>query len=178
MKQAGIAGDFVECGTYKGGSSAVLGAELTDSRRLWLYDSFAGMPDTVPADGVDAQFYVVIGISSSQDVLNALAIAKVDPAACIIREGWFEDSFKLPLPERVALLHCDADWYESCLLVLESFYPLMPDGACVVLDDFGYWEGCREAFYAFCERHRERPLLERWGGDQAFWFKGRTHNRS
>ena len=178
LNKSGIAGDFVECGTYKGGSSAVLGTELTAGRSLWLYDSFAGMPDINPIDGEDAGKYVGEGIASPRDVLAALEIAKVDASRCIIREGWFEDSFKQPLPESVALLHCDADWFDSCLLVLETFYPRVVEGGCVVLDDFGYWEGSREAFYAFCERHQERPLLERHGNDQAYWFKGRKHNRS
>jgi O-methyltransferase len=178
VNRAGIPGDFVECGTYKGGSAAVLGAELGGARRLWLYDSFAGMPETGALDGDDAGIYVGEGVASPQDVLDALAIAGADPAKAIIRQGWFQDSFTQPLPGSVALLHCDADWYDSCLLVLETFYPLVAEGGCVVLDDFGYWEGCREAFYAFCERHHERPLLERWGNDQAYWHKGRKHNRA
>jgi O-methyltransferase len=178
VHRSGIAGDFVECGTYKGGSSAVLGSELDPGRRLWLYDSFAGMPDIKPIDGDDAGKFVGEGIASPQDVLAALEIAGVDASRCVIREGWFEDSFKESLPESVALLHCDADWFDSCLLVLETFYPRVVDGGCVLLDDFGYWEGCREAFYAFCERHQERPLLERHGNDQAYWFKGRKHNRT
>ena len=178
VQAAGIPGDFVECGTYKGGSAAVLGTRLPAGRKLWLYDSFAGMPETGEKDGQDASIYVGQGVASPQDVRDALAIAGVDPERAIIREGWFKDSFTMPLPDQVALLHCDADWYDSCMLVLETFYPMVVEGGCVVLDDFGYWEGCREAFYVFCERHHERPLLERWGNDQAYWIKGKTHNRS
>jgi O-methyltransferase len=177
VNRAEISGDFVECGTYKGGSSAILGTELGTGRRLWLYDSFVGMPETGALDGDDAAIYVGKGVASPQDVLDALTIAGVDHARAVIREGWFQDSFRQPLPESVAFLHCDADWYDSCLLVLETFYPLVSAGGCVVLDDFGYWEGCREAFYAFCGRHNESPLLERWGNDQAYWLKGRKHNR-
>jgi O-methyltransferase len=178
LNQRGIEGDFVECGTYKGGSLAVLGTELSTTRQLWAYDSFAGMPATTSLDGTDAQVYVGKGIASPQNVRDALAIAKVDVARCTIREGWFQDTFQQPLPASVALLHCDADWHDSVLLVLETLYPLVAAGGCVILDDFGYWEGCREAFYTFCERHQERPLLERWGTDQAYWFKGRQHNRN
>ncbi len=63
------------------------------------------------------------------------------------------------------------------LLTLETFYPAMPPGGCVVLDDFGYWPGCREAFYDFCRRSGEKPLLERVGGTQAWWIKGLAANR-
>ena len=41
-------GAFVECGTYKGGSAAVLARDLGAGRHLWLYDSFEGVPETTP----------------------------------------------------------------------------------------------------------------------------------
>jgi hypothetical protein len=106
-----------------------------------------------------------------------MAAVSTGPERYTIREGWFHDTFKDTLPSQVALLHCDSDWYESVSLVLETFYPLVPDGGCVILDDFGFWEGCREAFYEFCHRHGEKPLLERVERDQAFWIKKRTCNR-
>src|SRR5262249_15302486 len=43
-------GDVVECGSYRGGSAAVLGQALTDSRLLWVFDSFQGMPEAAAAD--------------------------------------------------------------------------------------------------------------------------------
>ncbi len=175
---SGISGDVVECGTYRGGSAAVLGTTLRPDQHLWLYDSFQGMPETTSADGEHARQYVGKGVASPNDVREVLTKVGVRPEQYTICPGWFAESFQKQAPARVAFLHCDADWYESVLLVLETFYPRMPEGGCVVLDDFGYWEGCREAFYTFCERHNERPLLERFDIDQAWWFKGRQNNRS
>lgn len=173
-----IKGDFVECGTYKGGSAAILSTYLNQSRHLWLYDSFEGMPDTTTRDGADAKLWVGKCVASVEDVHEAMRLVSTERASYTVKQGWFDQTFRENLPERVALLHCDADWYDSVLLVLETFYPLIPDGGCVVLDDFGYWEGCREAFYDFCSKHHEKPLLERIGGEQAFWIKGRSHNRT
>ena len=147
------------------------------NRRAWLYDSFEGMPETGPRDGVDAGEYVGACKGSREEVEQALREAAVSSDRYTIREGLFEQTFKDRLPGTVALLHCDADWYESVILVLRTFYPLMPEGACVILDDFGWWEGCREAFYDFCSETGEKPLLERLGCDQAYWFKGRENNR-
>ncbi len=172
-----IPGDFVECGTYKGGSAALISVYL-ESRHLWLYDSFAGMPETTTIDGEDAKQWIGECRAAIEDVHEVMHRVGTSEARYTIRKGWFETTFQEPLPQQVALLHCDADWYESVTLVLETFYPLMPIGGCVVLDDFGCWEGCREAFYDFCQRHREKPLLERVSTDQAFWIKGRLHNRA
>src|SRR6185369_8285823 len=53
---AGIAGDFVECGVWKGGSSMLAALALADAgdvtRPLWLYDTFEGMSEPT-ADDVD-----------------------------------------------------------------------------------------------------------------------------
>lgn len=178
VRSRGIEGDFVECGSYKGGSSAVLRLGMGSRRKLWIYDSFQGMPDTSEIDGVEAKNYIGACSASTEDVLDILTITGAVKEEFVIVEGLFEDTFKTRLPEKVALLHCDADWYESVTKVLKTFYPLMPEGGCVILDDFGFWEGCRYAFYDFCEMFHERPLLERVGNTQAFWIKGKEHNRN
>lgn len=176
-RKRGVMGDVVECGTYKGGSAAVLATTLSNGQHLWLYDSFEGMPATREVDGQRAAEWVGQCVALEEQVREALAVVGARPEQYTIRKGWFSETFTQPLPQRVAFLHCDADWYDSVLLVLETFYPRVEPGGCVVLDDYGHWEGCREAFYDFCSRHGEKPLIERSGHSQAFWFKGRVHNR-
>ncbi|GAP96399.1 TylF/MycF/NovP-related O-methyltransferase [Leptolyngbya sp. NIES-2104] len=172
-----IPGDFVECGTYKGGSAAILSKGLGERRHLWLYDSFQGLPPTTEKDGEDAKWWVGECVGAIADLKAVMQAVGTSETAYTIKPGWFETTLQQDLPEQIALLHCDADWYDSVMLVLETFYPRISPGGCIVLDDFGYWEGCREAFYDFCQRYGEKPVLERVGPDQAFWFKGRSHNR-
>ncbi|MEA5448428.1 TylF/MycF/NovP-related O-methyltransferase [Leptolyngbya sp. CCNP1308] len=177
LNQRNVLGDFVECGTYKGGSAAVLSRSLKSDRHLWLYDSFQGLPPTSLKDGEDAVEWVGKCAAELSDVQKILDDAAAPLERCYIQAGWFQETFRHSLPKRVALLHCDADWYDSVLLVLNTFYDRIPQGGCIILDDFGYWEGCREAFYDFCQERKEKPLLERLGSTQAYWIKGRNHNR-
>jgi O-methyltransferase len=172
-----IEGDFVECGTYKGGAAAILSKYMGQDRHLYLYDSFEGMPETSPKDGAEAAKWVGKCLGTIEDVREAMKLVSTGDEQYTIKKGWFEQTFREQLPNKVALLHCDADWYNSVMLVLETFYPLVVEGGCVVLDDFGYWEGCREAFYDFCVRHNEKPLLERVGASQAYWIKHKLSNR-
>ena len=173
-----VDGDFVECGTYRGGSAAVLSKYLDPNRHLWIYDSFKGLPEVSPKDANVAKEYVSRYTGSVKDVKEIMNLLSTGDDCYTIVEGWFNKTFREKIPKRVALLHCDADWYESVTLVLETFYKLVPDGGCVVLDDFGYWEGCREAFYDFCAKYSVKPLLETTAQDQAYWIKGKTHNRN
>jgi len=160
VNERGVEGDFVECGTYKGGSAAMLSTMLPPSRHLWLYDSFQGMPQVTERDGEGAKSAVGKCVAAEKDVIEALNVFGLPDSQYTIREGWFKDTFKEPLPQKDELLHCDADWYAS-----------------VILDDFGCWEGSREAFYDFCFKYELKPLIERLEGDQAYWIKGKAHNR-
>lgn len=177
LNQQKIVGDFVECGVFNGGSAALLSTYLREERHLWLYDSFEGMPETSELDGEEAKKWVRTCLGSIAVVQEAMNLVSTRPEKYTIKKGWFQDTFSEEIPDRVALLHCDADWYESVLLVLRVFYPRIPEGGCIILDDFGHWEGCREAFYDFCREYHEKPLLERIGAAQAFWIKGKSNNR-
>lgn len=173
-----VQGDFVECGVYNGGSAAAMACAFRSSnRRLWLYDSFQGMSATQAVDGELASRYVGELVGDEARVRKALAVASFPESRCVIRKGWFVDTLQLPLPEKVAQLHVDADWYDNVTLILETFYDRVSDGGVIILDDFGHWEGCREAFYDFVRGRGLKPLLERSGHTQAFWIKGRGHNR-
>lgn len=176
----GVEGDIVECGVCNGGSAALLAAAIRSSpeRRVWLYDTFEGIPAPGPKDGPLAPAYEGRFRGSIETVQEALRKARFPLERAVLRQGLFKETFQQPLPHRVALLHVDADWYESVLDCLRTFYPLIPDGGIIVLDDFGHWEGAREAFYDFCAERQLKPLLERAGYTQAFWRKGQEHDRS
>lgn len=60
-------------------------------------------------------------------------------------EGWFTDTFKTWEPEKISILHIDADYYTSVKLSLETFYKYVSPGGYVVLDDYGTYGGCKKA---------------------------------
>ena len=177
--EKGITGDIVECGVCNGGSAAIMAAAVAKctNHRLWLYDTFEGIPQAQQQDGELAQKYTGHFVGSVQNVKEALIKVGYPKNQVVLRKGLFLDTFKEELPDKVALLHLDGDWYDSVLSALETFYPLVCDGGFIVLDDFGYWEGARKAFYDFCRTTGIQPLLERVGHTQAFWRKGLEHNR-
>jgi len=173
-----VPGDFVECGVWKGGSAAAVACAFRHTdRRAWLFDSFEGMSKPKPVDGAFAAQYADALVGSEEKAREAMQIVRFPEGKCIIRKGWFSDTFTEPLPQKVSLLHIDADWYDNVTLSLNTFYDRVAAGGIIILDDFGHWEGCREAFYDFVQQRGIKPVLERFGHTQAFWVKGRTHNR-
>ncbi|HEY9834374.1 MAG TPA: TylF/MycF/NovP-related O-methyltransferase [Stenomitos sp.] len=148
LEREKIPGDFVECGVYRGGSAGVLGYEAIRSkfsRKLWLYDSFAGMPETVEKDDDSSRALTGSYIGSEQQTRRIMHRLKVPEEQYTIVVGLFEDTFPVAEQVEIALLHIDCDFYSPVKLSLEKFYDLVQPGGYVLLNDYGYFQGSRLA---------------------------------
>jgi len=148
----GIPGDIVECGACNGGSGAILARVASQSahqRRTWLLDSFAGLPAASSEDGDMAAEYTGLCQAHPANVKRVLRESGVPEEAVGIVPGWFQDTLPTLPVQQIALLHIDADWYDSVRICLELLYDKVVPGGFVVLDDYGYWEGCRKAWHEF-----------------------------
>jgi O-methyltransferase len=155
INQRSLPGDIVECGVYNGGSAAIMASlyqKSPVSRNVWLFDSFEGLPKPTDKDGDEAPEYEGWchgDLSKVEEVLRKLHIPE---SRVRIVKGWFQDTFpKVEIP-KIAILHIDADWYESVKLCLEKFYDSVQPGGYVVLDDYGDWQGCRIATDEFLKK--------------------------
>jgi O-methyltransferase len=150
LEIAGVEGDIVECGVFNGGSAAVLGRCAMESRfkrHIWLFDSFEGVPAPTPVDGPKAigEYYEGLSKGSVGKVREILQRMSIPDTRVTIERGWFQDTFpKVEIP-RIALLHIDADWYQSVNICLDKFYDAVEPGGFIIIDDYGYYEGCRKA---------------------------------
>ena len=148
INQRSMPGDIVECGVYNGGSAAIMASLCQKSplnRNVWLFDSFEGLPKPTDRDGNEAAAYEGWCHGDLSKVKEILRKLRISESRVHIVKGWFQDTFlKVEIPE-IAILHIDADWYESVKLCLEKFYDSVIPGGYIVLDDYGDWEGCRIA---------------------------------
>jgi O-methyltransferase len=175
-----IEGDFVECGVWRGGNS--LAAKLVfeangSDRKVHLFDTFAGMTeptgadvkhsDDVPAreefekqqrDDFNEWCY-----ASLEEVRKNFADASVEMDGVRFVKGDVGKTLldKKNLPEKIAVLRIDTDWYESTKLELETLYPRLSGGGVLIIDDYGHWDGARKAVDEyFRESGFPRPLLQ------------------
>jgi O-methyltransferase len=151
-----IDGDIVECGVYRCGSAAVLGSAMLalgdePPRKLWLFDSFAGMPPASDRDGEFSHTLEGTYVGSEQETRGLLEQAGVPPSRFEIVTGFYADTFPAVETPRTALLHVDCDFYEPVKLTLEKFYPRLSPGGFVVLNDYGIYKGARTATDEFFE---------------------------
>jgi O-methyltransferase len=178
LSQLGVAGDFVECGVWRGGSMMVVAEALSarsDQRRLHLFDTFEGMSapgehDRSHAGDTATQVLAKAPrragrtlwcIADEEDVRRNLASTGYPMELVRLVRGKVEQTLPAAAPERIALLRLDTDWYESTRHELEHLYPRVVPGGIVIIDDYGYWQGARKAVDEYISTLERRPLLSR-----------------
>jgi O-methyltransferase len=60
-------------------------------------------------------------------------------------EGTVEDTIPAEAPEQIAVLRLDTDWYQSTMHELEHLWPRLVSGGILIIDDYGWWRGSRQA---------------------------------
>ena len=159
-----IPGDFVECGVYRGGSAGVLGYEAARSkfkRKVWLYDSFTGMPKTTEKDDDFSRSIEGANVGSIKQVQRIMHRLRVPEEQYKIIIGLLEDTLPPLEKSKIALLHIDCDFYNPVKLSLETFYDSVEPGGYVVLNDYGSFQGCRIATDEFLSNlNPSLPLVE------------------
>ena len=79
-------------------------------------------------------------------------------------KGKVEDTIPATLPEQIAVLRLDTDWYESTYHELVHLYPQLAPAGVLYIDDFGCWLGAREAVGQYFSEHPSKILLNRVDG--------------
>jgi hypothetical protein len=173
-----VAGDFVECGVWRGGNSLIAAdvfARAGEKRGIYLFDTFAGMTEPTSEDfrardGRDAMIDYVAHqkethnewcFASLTDVRNNFADLKLLNPNVRFIEGDVVQSLKVEsnLPKTISVLRLDTDWYESTRAELEVLYPRLSPGGVLIIDDYGHWGGAKKAVDEYFQ-NRPRPLLQ------------------
>ena len=167
----GIPGALVECGVWRGGNLIVMGETLrtrgATGRQVVGFDTFEGMTEPtdrdVSRDGEFARDLAPDGPwcqAGIEDVRSILKAHTLDNAIDLV-PGRVEDTIPRAAPGEIALLRLDTDWYDSTMHELEHLYPRLSHGGVLIIDDYGYWQGQRQAVDEYFTRERPRPLLMR-----------------
>jgi O-methyltransferase len=183
-----VPGDFVECGVWRGGAAFLLADILrqvrASDRKVWLLDSFEGLPAPQRIDGRAAMEYAKNQGSASyhdncraslEDVQrNATEFGLVSYTEFV--KGWFEQTVPANRDRigPIALLRIDCDWYSSVRCCLEHLYDRVVEGGFVILDDYYSYDGCAIALHEFLGKrrlsHRIHSVVGEWGGCEYYRY--------
>lgn len=177
-----LPGNFVECGTWRGGTAAMLAFVIKKyslrPRILYVFDTFAGMPDPTDADlhdGIPANDTGLGSGTLKASIVDGLDIVckSLDVRDIVVPvQGLFSDTlpqYKSEIGD-IALLHADGDWYQSTMDIFNNLFDRVVDNGIIQIDDYGFWEGCRKAIHEI-ERAKSMTFALRGIDDTGVWFR-------
>jgi O-methyltransferase len=175
-----IPGDLIECGVWRGGACilmrAVLAAYGDETRRVWLADSFQGVPRSDPENyqadkGIRAEFAAgILGVSEAEVRANFERYGLLDDQVRFL-PGWFKDTLPDAPIERIAVLRLDGDLYESTIQALDALYPRLSLGGFCVVDDYLSVPACEQAVTDYRTKHAISADIVDIDGSGVLWRK-------
>ena len=176
---SGVPGDLIETGVWRGGTTIFMRAILRvygdTVRRVWVADSFEGLPrpDTKhwPQDQGDEHFKAVhLAISLEKVRDNFARYGLLDDQVRFL-PGFFRDTLPTAPIEQIAVLRLDGDMYGSTMEALKALYPKVSPGGYVIVDDYGGLEPCRQAVADYRAAHGITDPIERVDWTGVWWRK-------
>lgn len=171
-----IPGDLIETGVWRGGATilmrAVLKAHGVEDRRVWVADSFEGMPapdpENYPHDARFGHFANQLAVSLEQVKDNFDRYSLLDGQVRFLK-GWFRDTLPTAPIDQLAVVRLDGDWYESTMDGLENLYPKLSVGGYLIVDDYGCVPACRQAVQDYREAHGIADEIHSVDWTGVFW---------
>lgn len=167
-----IEGVIIECGVETGNFEHIWINELQKNktvRDIYMYDTFKGLTEPSEYDYTckDATIYKM----TKDEVHSIWKCNVLDDKTnkwCYIPLEKVQNRLKLTgypqnrlhyivgdvmetlkdktkIPEKIAILRLDTDWYESSKYELEQMYDNVVSGGVIIFDDYYHWDGQRRA---------------------------------
>lgn len=146
-------GEWVQVGVWKGGGSLFFKSlmdELKIDENLYLYDTFGKTPTNLINGKKDLEFIKSFN-SEGQTKPYLVEVQKLFGEFNLSDNVYFIESDvnelkKQDVPESIAFLFIDVDFYDPTLSALNSFYDNVIPGGIIVIDDY-YLElvNCKDA---------------------------------
>lgn len=177
-----IIGAIAECGVWKGGCCMWMAyCQKKYSNRLrniYMYDTYTGMtiPDSYKDDKKALEIYNQIDNNVYKReydkwhnenkwayvpldfVKNNMLSVNYDNSKIIYIKGDVCKTLKdiNNLPEKIAILRLDTDWYESTKIELDVLFPLVSINGFIIIDDYYAWKGSQNATDEFLINNKHK----------------------
>jgi O-methyltransferase len=151
VEAAKLEGAVIECGVFMGGSALFAGRMLKaagSTRRLIAMDTFYGFVRNDPEKDVNYAGTVVCKPNKPENDFSMMSMANMrasDYATLEMIKGDVFETIPALDVDKIAVLRLDTDTYDTTKFELERFYPKMVSGGVVIIDDYGFNQGCAEA---------------------------------
>jgi O-methyltransferase len=168
----GIEGVIVECGVGNGNMEYIWINELLKNNQLrdiYLFDTFSGLVEPTEFDYTrkdtkrkhmnSDEVYRKWKLSIINEYKNGWCYTSLNKVKSKLNSTGYPDNRlhyivgdvmetlndKTNIPEKIAILRLDTDWYQSSKYELEQLYDNVVKGGIIIFDDYLHWDGQRRA---------------------------------
>ncbi len=167
-----VPGMIVECGVLDGGTAALMAyATKQSGRQIHLFDSWMGLPSISGKDGKVSEVWANDVVGSEARVRAVMKHMNIDLNRVNFHKGWFDQTFSAVHIDQIALMHIDADFYDSVKLCLDRWTPHLTPGGYIQIDDYSDFIGCRRAVDEFLSLHPQFKLQTFGETTQAYFIE-------
>ena len=149
-EQSSCEGDFVEFGCYKGDTSLLLAEVLSGlqsmacgktveksvEKKLWVYDSFEGLPEKNEMDESELGKDFKKGELTVTKREVKKRFLRAGLPLPVIKKAWFDELSNTDLPEKIALAFLDGDFYESIKVSLNLVEDKIAKNGVIIVHDY------------------------------------------
>lgn len=157
-----VPGDVLEAGVWRGGMSIFMRGVLkvlSDQRRVWIADSFEGLPGPEQQHNSFGWQKGEMAVSL-ETVKSNFARYELMDEQVVFMKGFFHETLPTIPIENLSILRADADLYESTRDILIHLYPKLSVGGYAIFDDYQNLKDCRRAIDEYRqEQHITDPII-------------------
>jgi O-methyltransferase len=170
----GVPGDLLEAGVWRGGMTifmrGVLKAFGDRERKVWVVDSFAGLPRVNKEIETFDWAQGDMAVSLDEVKNNFTKYGLLDDRVEFVK-GYFSETLPQAQIGPLAVLRVDADLYQSTLDVLRNLYSHLSIGGYAVFDDYYNLPDCNRAIHEFRQERGIASEIVRIDGRAVYWRK-------
>lgn len=173
-----VEGDLIETGVWRGGACifmrAVLAAYKIEDRKVFVADSFEGLPkpdeNKYPVDKGDKHHKITLLAISQEEVENNFRKYGMLDDQVVFLKGWFNETLPKAPITKLSILRLDGDMYSSTIEALDNLYPKLSKGGFCIVDDYAL-SGCKLAVDDYRKKHNIKSEIKKVDWSGIFWRK-------
>jgi hypothetical protein len=171
-----VPGDLIECGAWRGGACIFMRAALKaygdTTRKVWVADSFEGLPTPNREVYPDTTWQGGEMAVSLEEVQQNFRDYGVLDDQVVFLKGFFADTLPGARIQKLAVLRLDGDLYESTMQSLDALYDRVSPGGYVIVDDWNL-PAARAAVQDFRRRRQIADPILTIDLNGVYWQKAR-----
>lgn len=168
-----VPGDVLEAGVWRGGMAIFMRGVLKargDQRRVWVADSFEGLPDPGQQHNSFGWRKGDMAVSLEQVKSNFSRYGLLDEQVVFL-SGFFHETLSTAAVTSLSVLRADADLYESTREILTHLYPKLSVGGYAIFDDYQNLKDCRRAIDEYRLEHQINDPIISIDKRAVYWIK-------